>query len=154
MTIKTLEAATIQPDIQYEFVVGINTVSEANARGHWHKGAKRHADQKKTVWFELHRRDLEIRLPCAIQLTRIAPRKLDKGDNLPMSMKYIRDSIAEFVFPDMAVGRADDLPALEFIYSQEKGDPKQYGVKITIYDRKKCCCACHRQSEQQGVMLC
>jgi len=142
-------------NIQYEFTVPIKTVPESNRGGeHYITKSKRHQTQKFHIWAVLHEKQLDIQLPCQIKLTRIAPRKLDSHDNLPISMKWIVDEISEYIFPGKAAGRADDMDEVKFIYDQEKGDPKQYAVKITIYQRSKCCCSCHNQSQSEGIFLC
>ncbi len=144
-----------EPIIQYEFTVPIKTVPESNRGGeHYITKSKRHRTQKEAIWCALHNKSLDIQLPCDIKLTRIAPRSLDSHDNLPLSMKWLADQICEYIFPGKAAGRADDTDEVKFIYDQEKGQPKQYAVKVTIYQRKECCCACHRQSNKEGIFLC
>ena len=62
-----------------------------------------------------------------ILLTRVAPRSLDKGDNLPYSMKWVRDGITA------GMGEPDDnADHLEWVYFQRKGKPKEYGVEVQI----------------------
>jgi len=83
-------------------------------------------------------------LPCTIKLVRLGGRFLDKEDNLPMAFKWIRDEIAECVFPEKNVqyvdkkgklrslkGRADDSPLIKWEYDQEKS--KRMGIRIEIY---------------------
>jgi hypothetical protein len=72
-----------------------------------------------------------ISLPCKIHLTRIAPRSLD-GDNLPNAFKSITDDIADFLIPGLPRGHADGDSRLEWQYSQEKGHPKEYALRIEI----------------------
>jgi hypothetical protein len=61
-----------------------------------------------------------------VMLTRVAPRKLD-FDNLTSSLKAARDEVAK------QLGFSDDNDArLQFDYSQEKGAPKEYAVKVTL----------------------
>ena len=133
----------VQMQTVFEMELPIVTVSEANLREHWSKSAKRHKLQKAQVWVALnnyfndfHRRKFNPRpfipLPCTVTLTRISPRKLDQQDNLPTSMKYIVDSIADFIRPGMAVGRADDTKEIQWVYEQSKGAPKYKGIRIKI----------------------
>jgi hypothetical protein len=146
---------TAHSDIQYEFTVPIKTVPESNRSSeHFIVKSKRHRTQQLQMWAALHNKNLDVQLPCRIKLTRIAPRKLDKAENLPMSMKWVTDSIADYIFPGQAAGRADDTTDIEFFFDQEKGDPKEYAIRVTIYQRKECCCPCHRQSQNEGIMLC
>lgn len=108
----------------------IKTVSEANSSEHWTKKAKRHRLQKKSIWAFFKRDNPNITLPCLIKLTRIGKKLLD-DDNLPVSMKYIRDAIADQIFPNLAPGQADNDKRLKWEYSQEIGS--KYGVKIEIF---------------------
>ncbi len=71
-----------------------------------------------------------IPLPVHVTLKRYAPRSLDEGDNLPMSMKYIRDSVAAFLTGDHRPGRADNDPRITWLYAQEKS--KDYYVRIIV----------------------
>ena len=115
--------------------IPIRTVSEANKKEHWAISAKRHKQQKKRITQEFMVHQPTITLPCEILLHRIAPRFLDKFENLPMSFKYIVDSICEYITPGLAVGRADGVKGIEVFYFQEKGKPKEYAIEIQIYCR-------------------
>ena len=116
----------------YSRTIPIKTISEANTREHWAKRSKRHSMQKMAVTSFLRADSPDIKPPCNIKLTRIAPRKLDTWDNLPMSFKYIVDSICEYIHPGKAIGRADDDPNIKIEYAQEKGAPKEYSIRIEI----------------------
>ncbi len=109
--------------------VPIATVSEANTFEHWTDKHRRHKKQKERTHLMLPAQ--KYPLPCSINLTRISPRNLD-GDNLVSSMKHIRDAVAEKIHPGLAPGRADDDPLITWNYSQEKGQPKQQGVRISF----------------------
>lgn len=98
---------------------------------HWSEKHRRHKLQKGTVALYLRKYRNYLKLPCNIKLTRYAPRKLDKFDNLPMSMKYILDSICEIITNDYRPGRADSHEDIENVeYDQIISD--KYGVKIRI----------------------
>ena len=73
-----------------------------------------------------------IQLPITISLIRIAPRSLDKEDNLPASMKFFKDYIADYLIPGKAAGRADDSDQLAWKFGQEKGKPKEYALRVSI----------------------
>lgn len=118
--------------LQYSRTMPIKTISEANTREHWAKANKRHSEQKFTVWSYMKADSPDVRTPCIIKLTRIAPRSLDRHENLPMSMKYILDQICDYIHPGKAAGRADDDPNIHVEYAQEKGSPKEYAVRIEI----------------------
>src|SRR3954466_6044905 len=81
-----------------EFTMPIVTVSEANGgvkksykrngktcykSEHWSDKHTRHRRQKGSVALMLRPLRAGLRMPCHITLTRYAPRKLDKFDNLP-----------------------------------------------------------------------
>lgn len=113
--------------------------SEANISEHWSKRHKRHKQQRLILFAALNNhlkgptRCEAIYLPCHIVLTRIAPRMLDKEDNLPMSMKAVKDCIADLICPGMAPGRSDDNKQMSWEFKQEKGLPKQKLLRIEIY---------------------
>ncbi len=108
------------------------TVSEANKAEHWTKATKRHRIQKNAVKLILRGKISDIQLPCHIKLTRIAPRKFDKHENLPCSMKYIVDAVCELIKPGLAAGRADDDPGFSFEYCQRMGEVREYAIEIEI----------------------
>lgn len=78
---------------------------------------------------------VEKKLPAHIKLTRVAPRILD-SDNLPVSMKYFRDAIADYFIPGLAPGRADSNERLTWSYDQRKGT---YAVEIEITQQESLC---------------
>jgi hypothetical protein len=123
-------------DIEMKTIVSwqlpIKTASEANSSEHWTKKAKRHRLQKKWVKAAYHCDRPPITLPVHVVLTRLAPRRLDCQDNLPCSLKYIVDAIAEELTGNYVPGRADDDRRITWEYKQEKGKPKEYAVKIEI----------------------
>jgi len=111
----------------------IRLVSEANNNDHWTKKRKRFRAQKDWITMR-HRLDgsPEIPLDCIVVVTRIAPRELDE-DNMYSCCKHLRDYIADLIRPGLAPGRADDSKTIEWNYKQEKGQPKEYAVKIEIF---------------------
>ena len=113
-----------------ELHLPIMTVSEANISEHWTKKAKRHKTQKASVRYLLTPHASSLRLPCEIYLTRYAPRKLDRHDNLPISMKYILDAVCEVITGDYRAGRADDSEEINVTYSQVPSS--SYGIRIRI----------------------
>jgi len=120
--------------------IPLSTVSESNcSENRWVK-SKRHATQQLFIRALFNRETKDIPLPCNVILTRISPRFLD-DDNLPMSMKWIRDEIGACLFPDKVViykkksgkyasnkGHADSDPRVKWIYAQEKG--QALGIRI------------------------
>jgi hypothetical protein len=112
--------------------IPIYTKSEANcSESHWVK-RRRAKEQKQWVrvsFVKAQFEDFEGILPCHIKLTRYAPRSLD-SDNLPVSMKYVRDEIADILLPGLAPGRADGSDLFTWEYAQVKS--KMYFVKVEI----------------------
>jgi hypothetical protein len=131
MTNDIYEKSLIRIDIP------IKTISESNHSGqNRFVQSKRHKNQKNAVKLcisgAVRQRLLSHNLPLTFHLMRIAPRKFDK-DNLVSSFKYIRDAIAEIIFPSLAPGRADDSNQLCWIYDQEKGNTGEYKVVVIVY---------------------
>lgn len=132
-------------DGRLEATLPIITVSEANNGGRkaflydgkiryrsesFREKAKRHRNQKGVIFYSLRRFENVLKLPCKIKLTRFAPRKLDKFDNLPMSMKYILDAVCAIITKDYRPGRADDTEEIDVEYDQVSSN--HYGIKIEI----------------------
>ena len=114
----------------------IKTARESNSSEHWAKKAKRHRLQKIKIKSAFLKDRPQIEIPCHVILTRISPRSLDCHDNLPMSFKWIVDSICDYIFPGMAAGRADDSKEITWEYRQEKGKVREYAIKIEIFKEK------------------
>lgn len=112
-----------------ERTLPIRTVSEANRRGHWAKHARRTADQRRAVLLAFRPAILAAKwtLPVRVTIVRIAPRALDGHDNLCAALKACADGITD------ALGlKSDRAAGLSFVYGQERGAPKTYGVRITL----------------------
>lgn len=97
---------------------------------HWTEKHRRTQLQKGTVMLTLRPHRDSFSLPCEIKLTRYAPRKLDKFDNLPMSLKYVLDAVCAVITGDYRPGRADSSEQIEVKYDQVIS--KQYGVLIEV----------------------
>lgn len=108
----------------------IYTVSEANCHEHWSKKKKRHDLQKRWILVYFRQDGKKLSLPIHVKLTRIGKKKLD-SDNLPVSMKWIRDAIAENLLPGLAAGRADDDERITWEYDQVQGF--EYGVNVEFF---------------------
>ena len=97
---------------------------------HWTAAHRRHKKQKNLVfWSYLEVKEF-VKYPCTITFIRYAPNKLDKHDNLPMSMKWICDAICAEITGEHRPGLADNFEGLIIKYDQVVS--KQYGVKIVI----------------------
>ncbi len=110
----------------------IKVTNEANSREHWHKKALRHSRQKDAIRFSLCSKISDTLLPCTIKLTRIAPRKMDIWDNIPMGFKFILDAICELLIPGKAIGQADNDSRIRVEYDQKKGEKGEYAIEIEI----------------------
>jgi hypothetical protein len=107
--------------------IELRTVSGLNAREHWRDRARRVKAERHAVgWAILVERPAKPVPPCAVTMTRIAPRDLDDGDNLSSSMKAVRDQLAEWI------GVNDHDPRVTWAYGQERGKPKEYAVRVEI----------------------
>ena len=127
-------------------MIPANTVSEANGGSKktykdktgktcykaefWREKSDRHKKQKGLVHLAIRKHRSAMKLPCVITLTRYAPHKLDRHDNLPMSLKWILDAICEVITGDYRPGRADDTEEIDVKYRQIIC--KEYWVKIEI----------------------
>jgi len=121
-----------EPTPAISWFIPIKTVSEANCSEHWTKKHKRHKEQKLWI-YSLFKTNLpNLRLPVTIKLTRHGKKLLD-DDNLPVSMKYFRDAIADCLIPGKRPGQADSDPRIVWTYAQLVSD--RVGVKIEIYKK-------------------
>lgn len=121
-------------------IPGLRTVNEKNQREHWAVKARRTKEirnvttivasatigmSKDPFWQTRDKTE-----PLVVTLTRIAPRRLDVGDNLNLSLSGARDSIAQLL------GIDDGSDLITWLYTQERSKPKTYGVRITIAPRE------------------
>lgn len=114
--------------MEYEVVIPLKTVSEANTGSHWAAKAKRVQEQRSTVGLLLksarHSRVLKKHgKPSKITLTRYSSGTLD-DDNLASALKAVRDGVQD------ALGINDRV--LTFEYAQEKCKRGTYAVKIAF----------------------
>lgn len=97
---------------------------------HWTEKHRRTKVQKGTTFMMLRPYANMFKLPCKLILTRYAPRKLDKRDNLPMSLKYVLDAVCAVITGDYRPGRADSSDEIDVEYRQIVS--KEYGVLVEI----------------------
>ncbi len=110
----------------------IRAISEANARDHWAKKAKRVKLHRNGTGFAVavHLRETPMALPVDVHLTRQAPSGGLDGDNLVSSLKAVRDGVAD------ALGVKDNDPRVTWHYAQAKsGKRGLWGVEIRIVAR-------------------
>lgn len=116
------------------FIPNFETLSPNQTFGlHWSKVRKVHDQQDLLLKAYLAHSVTPELLPCKIVLTRIAPRALDEEDNLPMSLKHVRDTIAGFLIPGLQPGRADGDKRIKWAYDQKKGKPREQSLQIEVY---------------------
>ncbi|NNC01873.1 hypothetical protein HJC10_03265 [Corallococcus exiguus] len=95
------------------FEVPVETVNTSNRREHHmqrHRRAKGQRDATQLLWPGWSGPVLLV-----VRLTRVSPRTLDSGDNLPVAMKSIRDEVARQLLLD------DASPLVRWVYAQARG---------------------------------
>jgi hypothetical protein len=109
-------------------VPNCKTVSEMNAREHWHIRHRRKQDQQEAVAIAMYSalRGRKIQLPCVVKLTRIGPKKLD-SDNLAGALKFCQDQIAR----QLGVDDGDESKVTWHHYQMPTGS-RDYAVKVEI----------------------
>lgn len=109
-----------------EFLIPIKTVTEGNAKEHWRTKAARAKSQRGAarLFGSAQCGKQDVALPCTVTLVRISPGTLD-DDNLPGSLKHIRDGIADWLGVD-----DKHRDAVRYKYDQSKGKPM--GVLVTV----------------------
>jgi hypothetical protein len=108
------------------FIIPIKTVSEANAREtRMIQQRRAKAERAKADRFTCDAMETEFPLfyPCTVTMTRLGPRPLD-DDNLAVSLKHVRDGIAQ------AFGVDDGDKRWKWVPKQEAS--KVYGVRVEI----------------------
>lgn len=112
--------------------VPFHIIGAANFRGHTRdrKKTRRIAHQRGETMLFLRSKAQKPQVPGAkVQLVRIAPRPLDQDDNLPMSLKHIRDGVCDWL-------KVDDRKreTVWFTYDQWKhSQTNTYGCQIHIF---------------------
>lgn len=110
--------------------IPVRVVSESNSREHWRVAHKRHKEQKMLTKAFLTTKNVPRWLPVEVKMIRNGVRKLD-SDNLQSAFKYVRDAIAEYFIPDLAVGRADDDERITWLCDQVKNKLPSITIHLT-----------------------
>jgi hypothetical protein len=137
-----------------EFTIPLRTVSALNEREHFRVRAKRVKNERavtaaslERLW-KTHAESLGLNDgsppaiacvgPLLVTLTRVGPRKLDRGDNLGASLKGVRDELAAW----LGVDDGDESAAL-WEYAMERG---AFAVRVRIEPLPAPCvtCGAHR----------
>lgn len=115
-----------------KFTIPIRAQSLLNVRWHWSKKAKLAKMQREAT--TIHWRSAKVRqhvppFPLLVTLTRIAPRQLDRHDNLPASMKFCADAICTALSID------DRTDLIDWRYQQRRGGKGEYAVEVQVSAR-------------------
>lgn len=111
-------------------VVPIRTVTESNANGSWVGKHERANAQIGAVTLMLRAHVRKVPSPpLHVVVTRIAPRDLDP-DNRVSSQKHVIDAISRWLGVD------DGDARVTYQVQAERGRPKQYAVRIDMYQRE------------------
>lgn len=103
---------------------GLRLVSEANAHAHYRERSARAKAQRHAVHVALVDYAPPL-VPAVVRIVRVAPNALDT-DNLTGSAKHVRDAVAEWL------GIDDRDERVTWHVGQEKGDPREYAVRVLI----------------------
>lgn len=107
------------------FIDQMKLVSEANKNDG--VGAKIHRKSSVKAGVRQALPEMDFPLPVDVRLTRVGSKELD-DDNLRMSLKAVRDVVAEWLgLPD------DKGPEVRWMYDQKSG--YTYGCRIEIRTR-------------------
>lgn len=105
-----------------QILLPIKTVSLTNQREHWRVRHRRTQYQREAVALLMPK---GVPVPCTVKLTRISPGVLD-DDNLPASMKSVRDEIAKLS------GIDDRDPRVRWEYAQRRAGARRYEVLVEV----------------------
>jgi hypothetical protein len=107
------------------FIVPIKTPSGPNAREIWQvKAARVKKERQATAW--MLKTVKRPAIPCSVNLTRLSAGTVD-DDNLPSSLKAVRDQIAEWLGVD---DRHRNI--VRYVYHQRKVARGQFGVEVSF----------------------
>lgn len=124
-----LVKATYQRDGNRQtLMLPIKLDSRANFRGHTRgkKHVKSVREQRGLTQILFQSRAEKVQLPVRLKLVRIAPRRLDPHENLPMCFKSVVDGIADWL-------GVDDAHGFDCSYDQERAEtPNTFGCRVTI----------------------
>lgn len=113
----------------------LRTTSTLNARVSWYARHRQNQAQRTMVLRLLQATyglTCPWSLPLTVTLTRIAPRALDQGDNLPGALKSCRDGVSDYLSGGTYGRGKDNLPGLTWRYAQRRGSVGEYGVEIRL----------------------
>lgn len=103
-------------------------IQSPNVTEHWRVKHKRNKLHAMLIRSELSK-VAKPALPCVVILTRRGIGRMD-FDNVVYSLKPARDTLADWLLPGMAAGRADGDERITWHYKQEQGYPYALIVEI------------------------
>lgn len=112
-----------------------NEAAGKYANQHWSHKKRRHNSQNFQVYHYLKEITDFQNKSIHLKLIRISSRMLDSDDNLPYAFKWCKDCLADMLVPGLKRGRADDSKLLTWSYGQEKGKPKEKGMRLEMYEK-------------------
>ena len=118
-----------------ELDVPLRAVNRGNVReAHWGPRAKANATAAEVLGNMLCTVPVPVRKtldgPARVTLTRVAPRGLDRHDNLRQALKVYPDALSVWLRSGY-MGRHDGDADLEWIYCENR-DGNRYGVRVRI----------------------
>lgn len=121
-------------DLADGFYVPLRIYGEKNLAEHFHTKGKWTAAYREIARALTSSRfpSMPPAFPLTVTITRVAPRMLDGGDNDARACSALRDGIAD------ALGINDKDSRVSWRYEQQRGEPKQYAVRVEIAPRELC----------------
>ncbi|GHC72757.1 hypothetical protein GCM10007320_08850 [Pseudorhodoferax aquiterrae] len=106
--------------------IPLRTGAGLNGREHWRTRAKRVKGERTTTAWAM-RPHAAPAGAVTVLLRRVSPgtRPMD-DDNLPGSLKAVRDQVAAWL------GRDDADPSIVWKYAQRRGAPKEWAVELEV----------------------
>ena len=114
--------------VRITFEIPIKTKGWSNNREHWRAADKRKSAEKTATNIAAtpHLALLRGRIPSSVTLTRKYVSWPMDSDNLPISQKYVRDSIAKFLCFD------DGDERCQWLYKQQKAKRGDFGTLVEV----------------------
>lgn len=119
---------------RFALVLPVRTQSLSNMREYWRRRHERSQNERlhtRAAWLKARAQRLAPGEMAAVHLVRVGPQLLD-DDNLPASLKTIRDELADLLLPGRRAGAADRDPRIRWTYGQQRGLAREYAVRIEI----------------------
>lgn len=133
--------------------VPMKVSSEQNLPTHWAARSNIHRKQKQAVWSAMHLLETKYGkiprdVPVEVKLTRIGKRQMDY-DNYVYALKWCRDAIADYLWPDKQLASRDDHDLVSWKYDQLRD--KEYALVIEIRAYAKSDSPANNKSQDSGT---